>query len=358
MGVTMRDIALRAGVSVSTASRALNHKGDVSPDARARVLAAAHDLNYAANAHARALAGASSHTLGLIFINNGDSFFARMARSVTDVATAHNYSIVACNTNENPAHELQALQTLREKRVDGILIGSIASGEAPIRRLVEEGIPFVLINRFLDDVETDCVYSDNRNGAYQAISYLCRLGHRRIMHVTYPDDRFAVRERLIGYRRALAENGIPYDPCLLLRTDLSLPSLYQTTKDALCSLDLRPTAIFVYNDTTSTAVLKAVHDAGLAVPHDISVVGYDNLDYSAFLDPPLTTVTHAADEIGRMGAEILFEKMQWPQDQPWAIRRVVLQPELVIRQSSEACPHNRANQPETTIEHDSQRHAA
>jgi LacI family transcriptional regulator len=337
MGVTIRDIARQAGVSVTTASRALNKKGDVSDDARERVLSAARDLNYAVNLHARALAGASSRTLGLIFVDTSVPFFAEMARAVVDTATAHNYSIIVCNTDEDPRRETQAHQMLREKRVDGVLIGSVQSGSAPLRQLTNEGTPFVLLNRYLDDFDADCVYSDNRLGAYEATVHLCRLGHRRIAHLTGVDERYSRRERLLGYRQALEEHGIAIDQRLIWHCDdFALDTVYGFIRRVLANRADVPTALFVYNDRCAIAAIKAIGDMGLRVPQDISVVGYDDLEFARYEAPPLTTVTHAASEIGRIGTEILIRKIQLPAHENWAVQHVVLKPELRIRESSAA----------------------
>lgn len=334
MGVTIHDIAQFAGVSVSTASRALNSKDDVSDDARERVLAAARALNFTVNAHARALAGASSKTLGLIVVNSGEVFFAQLATGAADVATERGYSVIVCNTGELAENETKAHRMLREKRVDGVLIGSVTTGAAPLQRLVAEKTPFVLLNRYLDDFDADCVYSNNRQGAYDATTHLCQLGHRRIMHLTHRDDRFSARERLAGYRRGLVEHGIAFDPELVVRCILDLDCVYEATRRALATITPRPTAIFSYNDRICLAILRAISDAGLSVPADIALVGYDDLDLASFFNPPLTTVTHAAYQIGRLGAEMLLDRI----DQgggPGEARRVVLTPELRIRESTQ-----------------------
>lgn len=334
MRVTIRDIANRAGVSVSTASRALNDKPDVSVGTRARVLAAAQELDYTVNVYARALVGGRSRTLGLIIPDSGEPFFAQLARGVADVATSHGYSIIVHNTNERPEFELQAHHMLLERRVEGILIGSVQSGPAPLRRLIEAGVFCLLLNRRLDNMEVDYVLSDYQYGAYEATVHLCALGHTRIAHITGADNRFSVQERLIGYHRALAAHGIHPDPALVLRCQADLDSVYALVLRALPRISPRPTAIFAYNDKYCIAVLKALNDLGWRVPDDVALVGYDDLEYARFLQPPLTTIAQSPYDVGKIGTEILIERLEQPEG-PQSMRHVILKPELRIRASSQ-----------------------
>mgnify|MGYP005836940369 CR=1 FL=1 len=336
MGVTMRDIARRAGVSVITVSRALNNRPDVSKATRARILAIAQECNYAPNVLARALASGDSKTLGLIVADSANPFYAKIIRGVEDTASSQGYGVILCNTNEDPDHELRAHQLLREKRVDGVLTTSIRSGSAPLRRLQEEGIPFVLLNRYLDDLDADCVLNDNRQGAYEATAHLCRLGHRRIAHLTGSDQISSVRERLAGYRQALKEHDIPYDERLVLRCDLRLEGGYQCVKASMADPGPRPTAIFTYSDLLAIGTLKALRELRLRVPGDVALVGYDDIEFAAFVDPPLTTAAQFMYEIGQTGAQILLERIRGPEEELRTPRRVVFRPELRIRASSGA----------------------
>lgn len=168
MGVTMWDIARRAGVSVTTVSRALNDKPDISKQTKARILAIAKELNYAINVHAQALASGDSKTLGLIVADSANPFYAKLTRGVEDTARAHGYGVILCNTSEDSEREIGAHQMLREKRVDGMLITSILTGLDPLRRLEQESVPFVLLNRYLEGIDADCVL----NGAYPRARFL------------------------------------------------------------------------------------------------------------------------------------------------------------------------------------------
>ena len=334
MSASIRDVAQRAGVSISTASRALNNKPDVNKDVRTRILAAAQELNYAVNLHARVLGGGRSRTLGLIISNSADPFFAALARGVSDAAAAGGYSLIVWNTDEATERELRAHQMLRERRVDGAVLASMQSGEAPLCRLSEEGIPFVLLNRYLDRFPANCVQLDYRSGARDATTHLIALGHRRIAHLTHSDDRYSVRERLAGYRRALREAHVPFIPEMVIRCTRGIAGAHRAVLEKLPRLRPRPTALFSYNDLWCVGVLKALHELGWRVPEDISLMGCDDLELSAFLVPPLSTVFQDPYAIGSRGVELLVEQLRAPSDQPWAPRRIVLQPELRVRAST------------------------
>ena len=334
MSVTMRDIAERAGVSLITVSRALNNKPDVSKETRARVRAIAEELQYAPNVHARALASGDSRTLGLIVADSANPFYGKLIRGVEDTASAQGYGVILCNTSEDREREAAAHQMLREKRVDGMLVTGIRTGLSPLLRLEQENIPFVLLNRYLQEIDADCVVNDNRQGAYEATAHLCGLGHRRIVHLTGPQQISSVRERLAGFRQALDEYDIQFDPGLVLRCDLKLEGGYQQIKTAMPAFAPRPTAVFAYSDLVAIGVLKALRELGLRVPQDIALVGYDDIEFAPFVDPPLTTVAQLVYEIGQKGTEILLEKINWPEEEEWTPQRMVFKPELRIRASS------------------------
>jgi LacI family transcriptional regulator len=331
---SIRDVARRAGVSVSTASRALNGKPDVSQAVRDKILAVAQKLHYAASVHARVMGGGRSRTLGLVISNSADPFFASLARGVFDAATDAGYSVIVWNTNEAVDRELQAYQMLRERRVDGALLASVQSGEPPLRRLVVEGIPYVLLNRDLDGLPANCVQLDYRAGARDATAHLLSLGHRHVAHLTHSDDRFSVRERLAGYRDALQGAGLPFRSELVIRCAGGIEGAYQAAREALPGLRPIPTALLVYNDLWSVGVLRALHELGWRVPEDLSLMGYDDLELSAFLVPSLSTVAQDPYGVGRHGVAVLVEQIVAPAGRPWTPRRIVLRPDLRLRAST------------------------
>jgi LacI family transcriptional regulator len=338
MSITLRDVAARAQVSISTASRALNGRSDVSREVRERVLSAAQELHYTANQNARALKGATSKILGVVLYDaRATTFNAALMRGVYDAATPRGYSVIVCDGGASVDAEQEAYRLLLEKRVDGVLVNSGAGGAGPLRRLVAAEMQFVVLNRRIDDagIDVDYVMIDAERGAYLATRHLLELGHARIVyHAMTPPQNVPSLERLPGYRRALAEFEVPFTSDLILETRGSLEDTYTRVTSMMQRSKPRPTGIVAYNDTHAVAVLKALHDLGLRVPEDIAVVGQNNLDFADFLIPPLTSVAHAVQQMGRQGTEILLQKLAWSDDQPWLPHRVALDPVLIVRQSS------------------------
>jgi LacI family transcriptional regulator len=333
---TIRDVARQASVSVSTVSRALNGRDDVSRDVRARVLAAARELNYTANQHARALKGATAKTLGVVLSDTSAfSFNARLMSGIYDAATPRGYSVIVCDSRWSPDVEREAHRMLLEKRVDGVLLNSVNGGGEPLRALSAAGIPFVLLNRRLDDVDCDSVVLDYRRGGYLAAKHLLEQGHRRILFQLGSADHPPTRERLPGYREALDEFGVPFDPALIVYCN-SLAETHLRVLEVMSHLGPRPTAVMAYNDESALPVLKALRDLRLDVPGDVAVVGQNDLALALYLDPPLTSVAHAVRDMARQGTELLFEKIDWPDEEPWIPRRVAYAPRLVVRESSRA----------------------
>lgn len=334
MSATLRDVAQRAGVSISTASRALNDRLDVSDAVRVRVLDAARELNYTGNPHARALKGVTSKTLGVILYDtHALTFNASMMRGIYDIATPQGYSVIVCSTSGDADLEREAHHMLRAKRVDGLLINSAQSGATALQRLIADGIPFVLLNRRLDNLDCDYAMVDYRRGSYLATRYLLELGHRRILYQLGARRHPPGQERLVGYHQALAEAGVPFDPELVVHCERAFDN-HPRVLDAMQRLQPRPTAIIAYNDESAIPVLKALHDLGLRVPDDVSLVGHNDLSFAPYLIPPLTSVAQPIYEMGARAAEILLQKLAWPDKQTWSPRQIVLEPKLTIRLSS------------------------
>jgi LacI family transcriptional regulator len=338
MRVTLREVAQRSQVSISTASRILNGRSDARKEVQERVLAAARDLSYTANQHARALKGGTSKTLGVVLYDaRATTFNGPLLRGIYDAATPRGYSVMVCDSGASAEAERHAYQQLLERQVDGVLVNSGVGGAEPLRRLATAGMPFVVLNRRLDDadgVDADYVLVDAEHGSYLAARHLLELGHERILYHTLAGPVGPALERSPGYRRALAERGIAFVPECVLETKSGLEDTHARVVAAMGSLRPRPTAVVAFNDLHATAVLKALHDLGLRVPQDVAVVGQNNQDFTPYLIPPLTTVVHAVQQLGRQGVELLLQRLAWPDDEPWLPHRVALEPTLIVRESS------------------------
>ncbi len=328
--MTIEGIAKRAGVSKRTVSRAINNQYGIKAETRKKILDIIADLNYRPNALARALVTKQTKTLGLIVSDNANPFYAKLVRGVEDKATEKGYSVILFSTDEEYEKELKGIHLFIEKKVDGILVTPTQTHNEDILELQERNIPFVLMNRHFDDLETDYVIDDNKKGAYDAVNHLIKLGHKRIAHITGPFRISSVRERLQGYRDALTHNNIAFDRSLVIESDLHMESAEEITK-RLLRMKNRPRAIFAYSDLLAITALKTIKKEGLKVPDDVALVGYDDIDFSALLEVPLTTVSQPSYNIGRKSAAILIDGLE--KGSTPGFQQLVLKPQLIIRAS-------------------------
>ena len=329
---TIREVAESAGVSYATVSHVINNTRLVSPETRERVLAAMDALNYRPNALARSLRQGKTHTLGLVLPDSANPFFAEISRSIEDEAFKEGYSVFLCNTELDTQRELFYVDVLSKKQVDGIIFVAAGDQADSLDFLVRRNMPVVMIDRYLPNVEVDAVLTDNQLGGYLATRHLLELGHTRIACIAGPSSITPSAERIIGYRRAVQEAGLPYEESLILRGDYHAQSGMDIAHSIL-KMQPRPTAIFALNDLMALGALRAAAEAGCSVPGDIAVVGYDDLEIARFTNPPLTTVAQPKREIGARAIQLLIERMSL-KDSPRS--RLVLPPELIVRRSTQA----------------------
>ena len=329
---TLREVARRAGVSIATVSYVLNGTRRVRPEVEARVWEAVAALGYRPNRVARGLRRRRTHVLGLIVPDSANPFFAEVARGLEDASFAAEYRLILCNSDGDPLKEQRYLEVLLEQRVDGIALVSASAAPLHLSTLQASGVPFVVVDRDLPGLEADCVLADNLQGGYLATRHLLERGHRRIACITGPSDLTPSADRVRGYRQAMAEAGIEPPDLWIRRGDFRAESGYQAARFFL-SLPpgLRPTAIFACNDLMAIGALRAIGEAGLAVPRDIALVGFDDITLAAYVIPPLTTVAQPTYEMGRLAGELLIQRIQ-ERGRPPA--RPPLPVRLVVRQSA------------------------
>lgn len=328
--ITMRDVAERAGVSIATVSHVINETRPVSNELKARVLEAMQVLGYQPNLLARGLRRGETRTIGLIASDIADPFFAEMARCIEDAGFEQGYSVILCNSDRRRDKELFYARLLAEKQVDGVIFGTAGTSTEAIRLLQQRGMPLVVIDRRVSAVQVDLVLADNVQGGTLATRHLLELGHRRIGHITGNIEVSSFAERLEGYRQALQAAGIPEDDQLVVPGSARADGGRQAARDLLALRD-RPTAIFACIDLLTLGVMREAAGLGIDVPKDLSVVGFDDIALASMLTPPLTTVAQPKQEMGRLAAEMLLERIHDP-DQ--AARKQVLDVELIVRGST------------------------
>jgi DNA-binding LacI/PurR family transcriptional regulator len=335
-----QDVAKLAGVSRTTVSFVLNDVPGVkiSEETRQRVLEAARELNYYPTAAARSLASGKTHRIGLILGEgqkrlSADAFLPTFLQGVTALVHQRGYLVVLQMAEDVPSHEAYA-RLLREQQVDGLILSGPRSDDPLLAELAGERFPLILHGR-LDDCPLPCVDVDNKAGGYQAVTHLVGLGHRRIGFISNaPLSYSGSQDRFAGYKQALAEYDIPLDR-ELVRTAAFLPETGRTAMEELLALPQRPTAVFVASDVVATGAMGAIQDAGLRIPEDMAVVGFDDIFLAAHLQPPLTTVRVPAYGLGWTAAQVLISLIEGDED----VSSVVLETELVVRES---CGANRS----------------
>jgi len=329
--MNMSQIAKTVGVSVATVSRAFNEPHKVRPEIRNKILEFARQSNYIYNANAADLKLRKSNIIGVLFPTNIGTLFADTLMAIHEKIQERQMSLIIGNTMYNKAKEKLLVKQFLERRVSGIIFTGYALGQEQLfHDLMEQNINCVVTYELLDDLEINHVGFDNLKAAYDATNYLISLGHSRIGLIIGPYKKTGrVMKRFNGYQQALVESGIEFDPMLVISTEPGFLEGQHAMKQLL-ALPKPPTAVFAMSDYLAIGALKSIKKAGLKVPEDISLAGFDGVEYTAYCDPPLTTVRVPAYEMGRLAAKVLMDAMDQDVNQP---RHYCLDADLVIRNS-------------------------
>jgi LacI family transcriptional regulator len=326
---TIHDVAKRAGVAPITVSRVINNSGYISQDTRERVEAAIAKLGYVPNTLARSLRVKRTNTLALVVTDITNPFFTQVARGVEDVASDAGFTVVFCNTDESEDEEIKYANVLIQKRVDGFLLVPAQGSSRSVRLIQDQGMQIVLIDRRLANIQADVVRCESEDGAYRLVRLLLDLGHQRIAVISGPAGTSTAEDRVAGYRRAMAEAGLS-GQAMALYGAFTPDSGYTLAQQVLAS-DPRPTALFAANNFIAIGALKALRDAHLSVPDDMSIVAFDDLPEVMMVDPFLTVATQPAYEMGRLAAQMLVKRLNGDIPQDW--QEVVLPIEIIMRRS-------------------------
>lgn len=327
MPATIVDVAHRAGVSIATVSRVIHDSPLVNTATRQRVEHAVSELNYAPNVVARGLVTRRTQAIGLVITSMADPFFPPIVQGVEETALDHGYSVLLCTSNNNPVRELSVVRLLRERRVDAIIIAASRVGGLYLSHLQEIKAPLVLINNEQSGTYAYSVGTDDVAGGRLATEHLIALGHRTIGYVHGPLAKVSTQDRRRGYELALRAHGLAPD------TGLTVVGDGQAEGGRLAMEDLlrrspRPTAVVCFNDLTALGVLYAIRNAGLSVPQDISVIGYDDIALAAYAEPPLTTIAQQSHEMGGLAMRLVLDLLAGKQ-----VTSVTLPAQLIERQS-------------------------
>jgi LacI family transcriptional regulator len=332
---TIKDVARLAGVSPMTVSRVINSSGYASQDARARVERAVAELGFVPNALARHLRSKRTRTLALVISDITNPFFTTIARGVEDIAAAHDFAVMFCNTDESEAEEIAYLQMLLQRQIDGVLLVPASDSGKSLRLLQRHSVPVVVLDRRVSSPRVDQVRSDSEGGAYQLVRHLIELGHRRIAMLTGHRNISTSADRAAGYRRALAGLGMEFDERLVLYEGFGVEAGYRMACQVL-DIHPRPTALFAANNFIAFGAIRALREAGLRIPEAMSLVAFDDLPDEWLIDPFLTVVDQRAYQMGKEAAELILERVAGV-GRPTR-RSIILPVDFIVRRSSAPPP--------------------
>jgi LacI family transcriptional regulator len=332
MAVTMSDIARDLQVSVVTVSKVLRNQGRISAATRKRVLRRAKELHYQMNWVARSLVTRRTYTIGLLLPDFTHPFFAEIARAIAQTVRPHGYHVIISYSEEDPKLEMSEGDSLLARQVDGLIIASAQPVDCLelFQRIQRRKVPYVLIDRPIAGLPASFVGVDNRAIGRLATEHLIARGCRNIGHLRGPGIGIAM-ERLEGYRRTLAKRGLLVPKRYIVAGGHGDKSGYEGMRRLLRMRPI-PDGVFCYNDPVAIGAIKAILKAGLRVPHDISVVGAGNVQYSDLLAVPLTTVDQGTCQIGARAAELLLERIL--HNRTARPRKILISPKLVEREST------------------------
>jgi LacI family transcriptional regulator len=327
---TMKQVAERAGVSISTVSHVINNTRVVSDDVRQRVLGIIDEMRYIPSAVARSLKNDKTYTIGVLVPNSSNPYFAELIRWIEDAAFDLGYNIILCNAHGGAQKQTAYLRLLMEKRIDGLVLVASGADDEQDLLLRHEAVPIVQVERALPGIDADLILAGEEEGGYAATRHLIELGHRDIACVSGPADLPRTRERVGGFMRAMAEAGLAVPAEQIVHEEFTSAGGHAAFI-RLLARPQRPTAVFVTSDLMALGGLCAAGAAGVRVPAQLSVVGYDDIAGAGYALPPLTTVAPPKRDMANLAIELLIDRIRGAHT---PLRRAALASTLVVRAST------------------------
>lgn len=332
------EIAKEAGVSVATVSRVINHQCTVKEENRRRVEAVIEKYNYVPSSAAQSLSSSTSSLIGVVIPDIDNPFFVQILQGVTEIADTYGFQIFLFNTDENSQREAQVLKTLRQHRLQGVIISPVLENSPDTMESLldfeKRNVSVVLLDRLLEGADFDRVASEDETGSFQAVSRLIAEGHRRIAIITGPETSRPGFERKRGFLRAMQEHHLPVPEEYICQGDFRMDSACELTH-RLCALPTPPTAIFSSNNMTTYGCIKAFNELGLTTGKDISLFGFDDIEPLNWLNYNVSVVNRDAREMGRQAMRLLCDR--FGNRRGGRVRARVLLPTELILRGSERC---------------------
>lgn len=330
--ITIGDVAEAAGVSKQTVSRAINDKGEIRAETKERILSVVRKLGYRPNRLAQAMNTQRSHMVGLIIPDITNPFFPEVARGVQDAALSSDYTSIISNTDEDGSREIEALEQLAAQGADGIITFSHRASDAALKRFADSFRPIILVNRICHHPNITSLIVDNIKGARLAVEHFVQRGHRQIGMLT--NAEFAPHEvrRVQGYQQGLTEHGLLESAERLIGAEASLSGGYAAATQLLTDHP-QTSAIFCYNDLMAFGAIRAAQNVGKRVPHDVAVIGFDNIQLTAMTSPSLSSVHVDKYKMGQLAFKRALDMLHNPQV---GNRPIEMDVELILRESTRA----------------------
>jgi DNA-binding LacI/PurR family transcriptional regulator len=330
---TIKDIARKLNISISTVSRALRNASDVNSDTKKAVLALSEELNYQPNRLAISLREKQTHTIGVI-VPNLDYVLSMMVRGIDEVALEAGYTVMVCQSNESFGREIVNTRRLLESLVDGFIISVSSETKSfeHFKKIQDRNLPIVVFDRVTPDLIAPSVRIDNEDGGFQATEHLIEQGYKRIAILAGPKNLGISNKRMDGYLNALKKYKIKKEEALIIHCDFNQDYAYFATKELL-AMKKRPDAIFTISDRMAIGAMLAIKEKGLRMPEDIGLVGFNNEPVTNLVTPKISSIEMSAFEVGKAAAKLFIETMHHNEDMTHTEQ--VIKPKLVIRESSQ-----------------------
>jgi LacI family transcriptional regulator len=331
---TIKDVAEVSGFSINTVSRALSGRGYVKKETKEKILRVAAELGYTRDCTASALRTRKTHLIGVVVVDNTNPFYAEVIKGIELEARNYGYTILLVNTDRNYENEEKAVNTLVQRRVDGLIITAVQTKIDDILRLAQQGIPNVVIGARFENLPTNYVCSDDERGGYIAMKYLLDTGHKNVLFLNAQKYKYAARVREQGMRKALneyeqtLENKVEFE---VIYSNEGFENAYETFQMFLRKMkkEFKYDAVICYNDIFAYAVIKLLKENGFKIPDELSIVGFDDISFSSIIEPPLTTVATDKIRLGREAFKSLIKNIE-----TGSISQIILPVELKVRNST------------------------
>lgn len=333
---TIKDIAKRLNISLSTVSRALRNASDVNPETKKAVMALSEELNYQPNKLALSLRQKQTHTIGVI-VPNLDYVLSLMVRGIDEVALEAGFTVMVCQSNESFGREILNTRRLLESLVDGFIISVSSESKSfdHFKKIQERNLPVVVFDRVTPHLTAPSVRIDNEEGGFVATEHLIEQGYRRIAVLAGPENLGVSNSRMDGYLNALKKHKIKKDPALIVHCDFNQDYAYFATLELL-AMKKRPDAIFTISDRMAIGAMLAIKKKGLRMPEDIGLVGFNNEPVTSLVTPSISSVEMPSFELGKAAAKLFIETMHNKENMD--LEEKILKPKLIVRESSQKLP--------------------